>query len=78
MMSRRRLLRDRKIKIVAENWGLNELIEAATRTGRTDLARDALSRLARKTRAAGTGWALGARPIASSVERRRPCRGPVL
>ena len=46
-------------EVVAENWGLSELIEPATRTGRTELATDALNRLARKARAAGTGWALG-------------------
>jgi DNA-binding CsgD family transcriptional regulator len=46
-------------EIVAENWGLSELIEPATRTGRTDLAADAQRRLARKAHAAGTDWALG-------------------
>ena len=46
-------------EVVAENWGLSELIEPATRTGRTELATDAMNRLARKARAAGTGWALG-------------------
>jgi DNA-binding CsgD family transcriptional regulator len=46
-------------EVVAENWGLTELIESATRTGRTDLATDALRRLARKARASGTDWALG-------------------
>jgi DNA-binding CsgD family transcriptional regulator len=46
-------------EVVAENWGLSELIEPATRTGRTDLATDALDRLARKARATGSGWALG-------------------
>jgi DNA-binding CsgD family transcriptional regulator len=46
-------------EVVAENWGLTELIESATRTGRTDLATDALHRLARKARASGTDWALG-------------------
>ena len=46
-------------EVVAENWGLSELIEPATRTGRTDLATDALNRLASKARAAGTDWALG-------------------
>jgi DNA-binding CsgD family transcriptional regulator len=46
-------------EIVGENWGLSELIEPATRTGRTDLATDALNRLATKARATGTGWALG-------------------
>ena len=46
-------------ELVAENWGLAELIESATRTGRVDLATDALNRLARKAKASGTDWALG-------------------
>ena len=46
-------------EVVGENWGLSELIEPATRTGRTDLATDALDRLARKARATRTDWALG-------------------
>jgi DNA-binding CsgD family transcriptional regulator len=44
---------------VVENWGLSELVEPASRTGRIDLATDALSRLAAKARATGTAWALG-------------------
>ena len=46
-------------EVVGENWGLSELIEPATRTGRTDLATDALDRLVRKARATRTDWALG-------------------
>jgi DNA-binding CsgD family transcriptional regulator len=46
-------------EVVAENWGLSELIEPAIRTGRTDLATDALRRVARKAHATGTDWALG-------------------
>jgi DNA-binding CsgD family transcriptional regulator len=46
-------------EVVVENWGLSELVEPAVRTGRIDLATEALSRLAMKARAAGTGWALG-------------------
>jgi DNA-binding CsgD family transcriptional regulator/tetratricopeptide (TPR) repeat protein len=46
-------------EMVAHNWGLTELIESAARTGRTDLATDALDRLASKARASGTDWALG-------------------
>ena len=46
-------------EIVAENWGLSELIEPATRCGRIDIATDALNRLAAKTQAARTDWALG-------------------
>ena len=46
-------------EVVAENWGLAELIEPAARTGRRDLAEDALERLARKAQATGSDWALG-------------------
>jgi DNA-binding CsgD family transcriptional regulator len=46
-------------EVVAENWGLSELIEPATRTGRTDLAHEALDRLSRKARATRTDWAVG-------------------
>ena len=46
-------------EVVAENWGLSELVEPATRAGRTDLATDALNRLANKARATRTDWALG-------------------
>jgi DNA-binding CsgD family transcriptional regulator len=41
------------------NWGLSELVEAAARSGRLDLATDAFARLEVITRAAGTDWALG-------------------
>jgi DNA-binding CsgD family transcriptional regulator len=40
-------------------WSLAELVEAATRGGRPDLVTPALRRLERRTRAAGTDWALG-------------------
>ena len=43
----------------APNWGSIELIEAAARSGATELATDALERLAETTRASGTDWALG-------------------
>ena len=46
-------------EVVAENWGLSELVEPATRCGRLDLATDALERLAAKARATRTDWALG-------------------
>jgi DNA-binding CsgD family transcriptional regulator len=46
-------------EVVAENWGLSELIEPATRCGRTDLATDAMDRLAAKAQATRTEWALG-------------------
>ncbi len=60
-------------EVVAENWGLSELIEPATRTGRIDLAAEAEKRLARKAHAAGTDWALGilarSRALLSDDER---------
>jgi DNA-binding CsgD family transcriptional regulator len=40
-------------------WSLTELVEAATRSGETGLAADALERLTERTQAAGTEWALG-------------------
>ncbi len=46
-------------ELVVHNWGLAELVESATRTGRTDVATDALRRLTAKARASGTDWALG-------------------
>lgn len=46
-------------EVVAENWGLSEIVEAATRCGRNDVAADALDRLATKAAAAGTDWAHG-------------------
>jgi DNA-binding CsgD family transcriptional regulator len=46
-------------EVVAENWALSELIEAAARVGDAGAAHDALDRLTDKAQAAGTGWALG-------------------
>jgi DNA-binding CsgD family transcriptional regulator len=40
-------------------WGLVELIEAATRCGKADLAAAGLRRLSELTRTSGTDWALG-------------------
>jgi DNA-binding CsgD family transcriptional regulator len=40
-------------------WAASELVEAAVRTGDTDLARHALARLAEATAAAETDWARG-------------------
>ena len=46
-------------EMVAHNWGMVELIESAVRTGRTDLAAEALQRLTTKAQACRTDWALG-------------------
>jgi DNA-binding CsgD family transcriptional regulator len=40
-------------------WGLVELIEAAARSGKPELAADGLRRLSEKTRTSRTDWALG-------------------
>jgi hypothetical protein len=40
-------------------WALVELIEAATRSGHSDIAADPFRRLAAATSASGTDWALG-------------------
>jgi DNA-binding CsgD family transcriptional regulator len=46
-------------ELVFSTWGSFELIEAATRTGRSALAADELGQLSEGTSAAGTDWALG-------------------
>jgi DNA-binding CsgD family transcriptional regulator len=46
-------------EVVAENWALSELVEAATRADATSRARDALERMSDKAHATATGWALG-------------------
>jgi len=60
-------------EVIAENWGLSELIEPATRAARIDLAVDAQKRLSRKANATGTDWALGidarSRALLSEDER---------
>ena len=53
----RRAIDDREL--VVPNWAMTELIESATRTGRFDVAADALHRLVGKAQASGTDWALG-------------------
>ena len=43
----------------ASVWSLPELVEAAVRSGRPEVAADALERLRQRTQVAGTEWALG-------------------
>ncbi|MFI5896652.1 AAA family ATPase [Actinoplanes sp. NPDC051513] len=45
--------------LAAQNWGLPELVEAAVRQGRPDVAADALDRLTARAKASGSDWALG-------------------
>jgi DNA-binding CsgD family transcriptional regulator len=49
------------------NWGLVELIEAAARSGKPELAADALGRLSQTTAASGTDWALGIEARSSAL-----------
>jgi DNA-binding CsgD family transcriptional regulator len=46
-------------EMAASSWGLIELIEAATRSGKSERAVGALERLTATTRACGTDWGLG-------------------
>jgi DNA-binding CsgD family transcriptional regulator len=46
-------------EFIHENCGLSELVEAATRCGRVDLATEALDRLAIKAQATESSWARG-------------------
>jgi DNA-binding CsgD family transcriptional regulator len=46
-------------EIGSSTRGIAELVEAAARSGRDELAQTALERLAERTRASGTEWALG-------------------
>jgi ATP/maltotriose-dependent transcriptional regulator MalT len=50
---------DEYLDLAFSTWVPVELIEAATRCGRSDLAGDALERLSESTRSSGTGLALG-------------------
>ncbi len=43
----------------ASVWSLPELVEAAVRSGKPEVAADALERLRQRTQVAGTEWALG-------------------
>jgi DNA-binding CsgD family transcriptional regulator len=46
-------------EIVAENWGLSELVEPALLAGDSELAAGATARLVQKAQSAGSDWALG-------------------
>jgi DNA-binding CsgD family transcriptional regulator/tetratricopeptide (TPR) repeat protein len=48
-------------------WALSELVEAATRSGETELAREALERLAEHAHASDTDWGLGIEARAAAL-----------
>jgi DNA-binding CsgD family transcriptional regulator len=63
-------------ELAAVSWGLAELVEAAARLGDRGLAADAVARLAERTSASGTEWALGiearSRALASDYDSAEP------
>ena len=54
-------------EIATSSWALPELIEAAARTGREEIARESLDQLRRRTSASGTTWAKGTEARASAL-----------
>jgi DNA-binding CsgD family transcriptional regulator len=46
-------------EIATSSWALYELVEAASRSGRREVARDAVDRLSERLSASGTEWAKG-------------------
>ena len=64
----------RRAQPTAPTWALPELVEAAARSGRREVARDALERLAETTQPSGTDFALGVEAARGrcSARARRP------
>ena len=54
-------------EIATSSWALSELVEAAARSGREEIARESLDRLCERTSASGTTWAKGTQARASAL-----------
>ena len=54
-------------EIATSSWALPELIEAAARSGRQEIARESLDQLRQRTSASGTNWAKGTEARASAL-----------
>jgi DNA-binding CsgD family transcriptional regulator len=54
-------------EIATSSWALPELIEAAARSGRQEIARQSLDRLRERTSASGTTWAKGTEARATAL-----------
>jgi DNA-binding CsgD family transcriptional regulator len=54
-------------EIATSSWALSELVEAAARSGRQEIARESLDQLRERTGASGTAWAKGAAARASAL-----------
>jgi DNA-binding CsgD family transcriptional regulator len=54
-------------EIATSSWALCELVEAAARSGRHEIARESLDQLRERTGASGTAWAKGSEARASAL-----------
>jgi DNA-binding CsgD family transcriptional regulator len=54
-------------EIATSSWALCELVEAAARSGRQEIARESLDRLRERTGASGTAWARGTEARVSAL-----------
>jgi len=54
-------------EIATSSWALCELVEAAARSGRQEIARESLDQLRERTGASGTAWAKGTEASASAL-----------
>ena len=54
-------------EIATSPWALSELVEAAARSGREEIARESLDQLCERTSASGTAWAKGTEARASAL-----------
>jgi DNA-binding CsgD family transcriptional regulator len=54
-------------EIATSSWALSELVEAAARSGRQEIARKSVDQLRERTGASGTAWAKGTEASASAL-----------
>jgi ATP/maltotriose-dependent transcriptional regulator MalT len=54
-------------EVATSSWALCELVEAAARSGRQEIAHESLDRLRERTSASGTAWAKGTEASASAL-----------
>jgi ATP/maltotriose-dependent transcriptional regulator MalT len=54
-------------EIATSSWALSELVEAAARSGRQEIARESLDELCERTSASGTAWAKGTEARVSAL-----------
>jgi DNA-binding CsgD family transcriptional regulator len=54
-------------EVATSSWALSELVEAAARSGRQEIARESLDQLCVRTSASGTAWAKGTQARVSAL-----------